>query len=63
MGEETLETKENKTRMFVDGEGNLTVDEQLALHIVHKFNIDCDTLDCMPAFNQHKKALFENKEK
>ena len=63
MDEDVFKSKENKTRMFLDEKGNLTVDEQLALHIVHKFNIDCDTLDCMPAFQQHKKALFEDKEK
>jgi len=30
----------------------------LALHIMHRFNIDRDTMETMPAFEEHIKPLF-----
>lgn len=58
MDGEILESEENETKMFVGKKGQLTADEELALHIMHRFNIDRETLDSMPAFDQHKKMLF-----
>lgn len=56
MGDEILETKE-VTKMFVDN-GCLTADEELAVDIMHRFNIDRDTMECMPAFDPHIKPIF-----
>ena len=36
----------------------LSTDEELALHIFHKFNIDRDTMESMPAFEENIKPLF-----
>ena len=46
------------SRMFAGKRGEMTADEELALHIIHKFNIDSDTLEDMPAFEEHIKPLF-----
>jgi hypothetical protein len=32
-------------------------DEQLAL-LMHRFNLDWDTIEIMPAFEEHRKQLF-----
>lgn len=49
--------------MFIRGKKTLNPDEQLAL-FMHKFNLDWDTIECMPAFEQHcKKLLIENQKK
>ena len=53
-----IDFKENFSRMFSDTKGTLSSDEQLALHIIHKFNICRDTLETMPAFKEHLKPLF-----
>ncbi len=62
MGDETSKSKETVSRMFAGKRGEMSPDEELALHIIHKFNIDSDTLDDMPAFEEHIKPLF-SKEK
>ena len=53
-----LESEKNISKMFTDVEGALSADEQLALEIIHKFNICRDTLETMPAFDEHLKPLF-----
>ena len=58
MGDEMIDSKENVSKMFSDIKGSLSADEQLALHIIHKFNICRDTLETMPAFEEHLKPLF-----
>jgi hypothetical protein len=64
MGEEIENSEENVTRMFSGNRLSLTSDEELALHIIHKFNICSDTLETMPAFDEHLKPLFlKTKEK
>jgi len=63
MGGKKLEKKQDVTRMFIDGE-NFSSDEQLAIHIMHRFNICRDTIETMPAFDEHMKPLFaKEKEK
>ena len=37
---------------------NSLSDEELALHIIHRFNICRDTLETMPAFDEHLEPLF-----
>ena len=64
MGEEIENSEENISRMFSGNIAGLTSDEELALHIIHKFNICSDTLETMPAFDEHLKPLFlKTKEK
>ena len=57
-----IDSKENVSKMFTDIKGTFSSDEQLALHIIHKFNICRDTLETMPAFEEHLEPLF-SKEK
>lgn len=59
MGEEIIDL-EDISRMFSGKKQGLSSDEKLALHIIHKFNICRDTLETMPAFNEHLKPLFVN---
>ena len=63
MGDEETEPKEEISKMFVDNEELLSSDEELALHIMHRFNIDRDTMESMPAFEKPLKTLWEEKEK
>ena len=58
MGDEITDSKENVSKMFTDIKGAFSSDEQLALHIIHKFNICRDTLETMPAFEEHLEPLF-----
>jgi len=58
MGEEIVDSDENFSRMFSGKKECLSSDEQLALHIIHKFNICRDTLETMPAFDEHLEPLF-----
>jgi len=59
MGDEEQNSKEEEvTRMFADNRPSLSSDEQLALQIMHRFNIDRETLESMPAFNEHLGPLF-----
>lgn len=57
MGEKHLEKKQEVTKMFSD-EGDMNSDQQLALDIIHRFNICRDTLETMPAFEEHRKSFF-----
>jgi hypothetical protein len=65
MGDDEKKSKnEEITRMFADNSQSFSSDEQLALHIMHRFNIDRDTLESMPAFNEHLRSIFlKQKEK
>ena len=56
--EELFDFDEKVSRMFTDKKGDFSVDEQLALHIIHRFNICRDTLETMPAFEEHLEPLF-----
>ena len=58
MGDETVESDEEMSRMFLSKKGVISSDEELALHIMHRFNIDRDTMETMPAFEPHLKPLF-----
>lgn len=61
MGDEETETKEEISKMFVGDNELLSSDEELALHIMHRFNIDRDTMESMPAFEKPLKTLWEEK--
>ena len=62
MGDEIVEPEE-VSKMFDGSRGTLSSDEELALHIIHRFNIDRETMETMPAFEEHLKPLFWGKEK
>jgi len=61
MEDKIVKSKEEISRMFLDGKEAMSSDEQLALHIMHRFNIDRDTIETMPAFEEHLKPLFSQK--
>lgn len=61
MGDEIVEPEE-VSKMFDDSRGTLSSDEELALHIMHRFNIDRETMEAMPAFEEHLKPLLGKKE-
>ena len=64
MVDEILKSDKNVSKMFSELNSTSTPDEELALHIIHKFNIDRDTMETMPAFEEHLKPLFfRDKEK
>jgi len=63
MGDVKTEAKEEISRMFIDNSDLLSSDEDLALHIIHRFNIDRDTIESMPAFDKTLKQMFWNDEK
>lgn len=62
MGEEKVDFDKDISKMFAGQRGVMSPDEELALHIIHRFNICRDTLETMPAFEQHIEPLF-SKEK
>jgi len=57
MGEDIFDWDEEVSRMFSD-QKKIDFDEELALHLIHRFNICRDTLDTMPAFEKHLEPLF-----
>ena len=62
MGDEIVEPEKEVSKMFDGSRGTLSSDEELALHIMHRFNIDRETMETMPAFEEHLKPLFWGKE-
>jgi hypothetical protein len=62
MGEEQEDFEEVISKMFKEKYGELTSDEQLALHLIHRYNLKMDTLETMPAFNEHIKSLLPKEE-
>jgi len=51
------ETEEEEVSCLFLDKKELTSDEQLAV-FMHRFNLDWDTVECMPAFDLHRKALI-----
>lgn len=56
MGEKVV--KEVKSMMFTDDSVSFKTDEDIQLYIMHKFNIDAETLDCMPACKEPLQSLL-----
>ena len=56
--DDCTDVEEEVTRMFKGPRGGFSCDQDLAFHLMHRFNIDRDTLECMPAFDEHMKPLF-----
>ena len=63
MEDELLDSEEDVSMMFAGKKGTLSSDEELALHIIHRFNICGDTLQTMPAFEEHLEPLFFKEKK
>ena len=55
--EEKMIDSEDVSCMFAKDKKTITPDEQLAL-FMHKFNLDRETVEMMPAFEEHCKVLF-----
>ena len=47
--------------MFPDDASIFTTDEELAIHVMHRFNIDRETLESMPAFKEPLNPLLWTK--
>ncbi len=63
MKNERLESEEEYaeeiSRIFLDDKKRRkSSDEMLAVNIVQRFNLDRDTVEIMPAFEDHMKPLF-----
>lgn len=58
MGDEVSDLDKEFSKIFKDKGSILSNDEELALHIIHKFNIDRDTIESMPAFDEHVKPIL-----
>ncbi len=56
MGDKVV--KDVKSMMFTDDSVSFKTDEDIQLYIMHKFNIDADTLDCMPACKEPLQSLL-----
>jgi len=52
------ELEEEVSKILLGQKNIISSDEMLALHLMHKFNIDRDTIETMPAFDEHFKPLF-----
>lgn len=63
MGENKKNSDEIITKMFINKEGKWETDDELALHIIHRFNICRDTIETMPAFDNHIGPLFKSTKK
>lgn len=57
MEDENLDSKEDVSRMFMDGKELISLDDELAF-FMHRFNLDADSVKTMPAFEEHCKSLF-----
>lgn len=57
MNDDILESEEEIRTMILDGKKAMNHDEQLAF-IMKRFNLDWDTVESMPAFEEHRKLLF-----
>ena len=47
-----------KSMMFAEEAVVFKNDEDIALHVMHRFNIDAETLDCMPAFKEPLQSIL-----
>ena len=58
MRDEVEFKKVEVSTMFTDDASLLTKDEDIALHVMHRFNIDCDTMKSMPAIDIPLRPLL-----
>jgi hypothetical protein len=62
MSQDILETEEEISRMFPNIRKPVGLDEELAF-FMHKFNLDWETVEVMPAFQQHVKPPQKQEKK
>ena len=55
--DEDICVEEEVSCMLRNAEKMASSEEQLAF-IMHRFNLDWDTVECMPAFDEHRKKLI-----
>lgn len=60
MGEEAIDPEEVSC-MALSKKKEITSNEELML-FMHRFNLDWDTVETMPAFEEHCKVLFRRDE-
>ena len=56
MGEKVV--KEVNSMMIAEDSVSFKTDEEIQLYIMHRFNIDAETLDCMPACKEPLQSLL-----
>ena len=57
MGEDVTKMK-NLAHLLNEETTAFSSDEDLAIHIMHRFNIDRDTLETLPAFHEPLRPLL-----
>ena len=57
MDDEILDPHET-SKMFVGDLSDFSYDEALAVEIMHRFNIDRETIETMPAFDEPLKNVL-----
>ena len=55
--EDIEDAEEDVSCIMLEGKKNMTPDEQLAV-FMHRFNLDQETVEAMPAFTEHCKVMF-----
>ena len=55
--EDIADAEEDVSCIMLEGKKNMTPDEQLAM-FMHRFNLDQETVEAMPAFTEHCKIMF-----
>ena len=59
---EIMDKEDHKIRdirdLLFDDASLLITDEDIALHCMHRFNIDRETVETLPAFDEPLKTLF-----
>jgi hypothetical protein len=52
------DSKLKNSKMLAGDASLLSNDEEIAVHVMHHFNIDLDTLESMPAFDKPLRSLL-----
>ena len=55
--DDIIEESDEISRIFLKGNLAMSSDEQLAF-FMHRFNLDRETVEDMPAFEEHCRSLF-----
>jgi len=63
MSEELFNPEDDVSTMCSGKKGKFSSDEELALHIVQRFNICKDTLDTMPSLEEHLGPMLSKVKK
>lgn len=58
MGDDDTDNREEVSRMFKDNKDLFSSDDKLALDIIHRYNLDRETIESMPAIKDSTKPLF-----